>query len=325
VLLAQPVAAQKPVSWKWRSDDTFYARTTTRVKQSIIIEDPTASVARAASYLSTLTVPVQLMSIDGMMSYSPPLMLKDRELKQEYEHVSWIQYTVKQRNDNGTAVVSQQVVKDYGEIRTADTVKIDSTLNDVELTLTVDSRGIVSEVRGGEKLLDKLAGNDTGKGEALKEALLPETLKASATQALGVMPPREVKDGDTWDMPGELKLGALGRVKLTRSFTLDGFTERGVTKLARISFTTKLSEYQPARAGGNAFRIADGAITHGEGKGSLEVDLDAGRLREAKAEVSLRGHLTLVNTNIQYRARLVQDQTVTLTVLDRLPPKEEPK
>ena len=122
--------------------------------------------------------------------------------------------------------------------------------------------------------------------------------------------------GDTWTVPGELKLGAMGQVKLERTFTLDEVSSKGATSLARLSFTSRLTDYQPAKTGGNAFRITEGTLSQGEGKGSLEMDLDAGRPRASVSTVKLRGYVTLLNTNIVYRARLAQEQSVTLTVHD---------
>src|SRR5438067_1677614 len=83
----------------------------------------------------------------------------------------------------------------------------------------VDARGVVSRVEGADKLLKGLTAGDTGREKALAQALSEESLKASATQSLGLFPDGPVKPGESWERPVELKLGALGVVRLSRSLT----------------------------------------------------------------------------------------------------------
>jgi hypothetical protein len=365
LLLARPAAAQVDLKWKWRPDKTFYAKIVTSVKQSLVLEDPRASAVRAAGFLAAPAMPLQVLSLESILNnpppldrttpHFPPLVLRDRELRQEYEHTTLLQFKVVKVNEDGSGVLTQRVVGERSKVKglEADSVeKPDATLDDFELTLHVDARGQVTKVEGGDRLLEKLAGNDTGKRDALRDMLSADALQSSSNLALGLLPGKPVKPDDHWSQPAQLRLGALGLLRLERTFTLQSVQKRKDVNTARVVFTSRVKDYRPdpidhkiagtvllqrqplgsaatallarSLSGGIAFRITDGYLTEGGGTGRFDLDLDAGRLREATSEVKLRGHLTLRNANAYFRVRLTQEQEVTLTVSDKPPPRDKP-
>ena len=301
LLVVRPAAAQVELKWKWREGEIFFVQTVTKIKQTVVIEDPRGDAVK------------------------PRSTRHDREIKQSYEYTSWLQYTVKKRNEDGSAILLQRVEPDRAVVKGEETSQPDPTLDGIELTLHIDAKGQVTKAEGGDKLLERLAGGDTARRAALKEMLSPETLRGLASQSLGVLPGSRKKSGETWNSTSELKLGALGAVKAERVFALDAVETRGATVVARLSFTTKLTNYQPAQGAGTAFQIAAGTLTEASGKGTAEADLDAGRLLGSESTMKLAGTLALRNAEVLYRARLVQEQTVTTKVTDKLPAKEVPK
>jgi hypothetical protein len=338
LLAAVQGTAQVELKWKWKQDDTFFVQTVTKVKQNLVVEDSrsdtllwrirgtvclgplSGSSCRSLAAASTLAAATTLM---------PRSADRDREIKQEYEHTSWVRFRVKKRNEDGSAVLVQSVPvpepgKERGTVKGADVEKEDTTLGGLELTLHVDPRGEVTKVEGAAKVLERVAANETGKRQALDEALSEESLKASASQSLGVMPGKLTKIGDSWPRTVELKLGGLGRLKLERTFTLNSVTEKGVTKMAGVSFFTRIADYQPGQGQGFAFRIVEGNWAEAESKGNLDIDVDSGRPIGATSNLKLSGYLTMRNTEVSYRIRLTQEQTTTMKVTDRLPPKPEP-
>src|SRR4051812_48490973 len=46
-LAASPAAAQVEMRWKWKQDAAFYVQTVTRVKQTLVIEDPRGNTVKA--------------------------------------------------------------------------------------------------------------------------------------------------------------------------------------------------------------------------------------------------------------------------------------
>jgi hypothetical protein len=328
VLATTAGKAQTELKWKWRAGETFYVQTTTKVKQTLVIEDPHGDTIKASWNLRGATCVAALAAgqpLPVSTTLVPRRSDRDRELRQSYEHTTLIRYTIQKHNADGSAVLTQQIERDRNSIKGTETSKQDPTLEGAELTLHVDARGQVTKVEGGKELLKQLTRNDTAREKALAEMLAPETLRASATQTLGLFPAALVKKGDGWNVTTDLALGSVGRVKISRDFTLDSVEDRGATKLGKVSFRTIVSDYRPAKRGSDAYQIKDGYLTEASGKGNLEVDLDAGRPLSGESRVKLAGYLILGNSTIGYRVRLDQEQTVTTRVTSKLPPKEEPK
>src|SRR5262249_29552936 len=151
----------------------------------------------------------------------------DREVRQGFSHVAYLHYKVLDVFQDGTAKVSQQVVK---EIKVAkdplkpeedDKPKYDEVLGPAEKTkagaaliLYVKPSGEVTKVEGQEELLNLLAGDDSGKRQALREALSEESLKKTLSESLGFLPPAKGKSASTWKHSAGLNLGPLGRVEV---------------------------------------------------------------------------------------------------------------
>ncbi len=327
VIVTQQAAAQVELRWKWRKGEAFYVQTVTKVNQTLVIEDPRGDTVKASWSHRGATLIAVLgtgVSLNGTAILVPRRSERDREIEQKYEHTTWIRYSVEDRKDDGSAVLKLSVERDRGLVKGGEAEKPDTALDGATLTLHVDARGQVSKVEGADKLLDKLARDDTARRAALAEALSPEAIAASVSQSLGLLAGKAVKTGAEWETGGELKLGALGRLKLERKCKLESVENRGAKSLAKVSWTTKLLDYRPARSSGIAFQVVNGHLSDVSAVGSLEVDLDAGRPLSGKCEVKLAGYVTLLNTNVEYRARLAQEQVVTIKVEDRLPPKAEP-
>ena len=47
LFVVRPAAAQVELKWKWRAGDTFYVRTATNIKQTLVIEDPRGDTVKA--------------------------------------------------------------------------------------------------------------------------------------------------------------------------------------------------------------------------------------------------------------------------------------
>src|SRR5439155_516824 len=159
--------------------------------------------------------------------------------------------------------------------------------------------------------------------DALKETLSPETLRTITNQALAGLPRSKKKPNKTWNTTSELKLKTLKRIKLERAFTLNAVKIQKTTSLTQLSFTTQLTNYQPARSTNSAFQIANNYLTETAGKGSIDVDLDAGRPLNGDSTMKLTDYLTLHNTDVLYHIQLTQKQTITIKIMDQLPTKKK--
>src|SRR5262245_58290356 len=197
-------AAQTELAWKWKEGQTFYVETTTRVKQTVIVADPSARPLTAPGLLGRA------------LATLPPKSDNDRELSLKFDLLSLVRYTVKKANKDGSADVEQAVLAQ--SVKGADVEK-EAGLSKLGLTLHVDAQGRVSKVTGLDKLLETVSDLDSGKRATLSAVLSPEAVARSATQALGFLPQKAAR---TWEQEVDAALGPLGTLTLTRSYTAEG-------------------------------------------------------------------------------------------------------
>jgi Family of unknown function (DUF6263) len=101
------------------------------------------------------------------------------------------------------------------------------------LSVTMDSRGEISDVKLPEKLseaLKKLAGAGPGLGDMFS----PEGLKRMINQGGLVLPKEPVNKGSTWTQKMDNKM-PFGTMKVTNTMVYDGTTSEGGKTLEKIS------------------------------------------------------------------------------------------
>src|SRR5437870_3859998 len=94
-----PIHAQIELKWKWRAGETFYVQSVTKVKQTLVIEDPHGDTVnagwnlRGAACVATLAAG-QPLTVSTTLAPLPRRADRDREIRQNYEHTTLIRYTV---------------------------------------------------------------------------------------------------------------------------------------------------------------------------------------------------------------------------------------
>src|SRR5262249_12524524 len=156
---------------------------------------------------------------------------------------------------DGSAKLRQQVVKELKIAKYPVNKKEDDPPKDddllgpkgnkpgAELILHVKPSGEVTRVEGQKELLERLAGSDTRKREAIEVALPKEPLKKTRRESLGFLPATKVKPGASWKRPAELNLGPLGRLKVEHHYAYEGKGTDEDKNLDRIVRTTRLAGY----------------------------------------------------------------------------------
>src|SRR5262249_9059829 len=103
-----PAHGQVTLAWKWKDSD-FYVRTETKVQQTYVVEDERGDVPAPPAPLGTV---VGALALAGTGKALARNSLNDREVRQGFAHVAYLHYKVLKVNDDGSAIVSQQVVKE---------------------------------------------------------------------------------------------------------------------------------------------------------------------------------------------------------------------
>jgi len=275
VLTSLPLArAQTKLEWKWKENDSFYVLAQRQVKQKLTIDDPSGDAKKA------------------------------REINQTYDIVTGIRYRVKSKEMNGNFVLEQAI--DGMEIRKSGGVTTPvQSVQGIVLTFQISPKGEVSDVRGYDAMIKKLADQGVER-ELLKGIFSEQMLKESLQETFSILPPGMQKPGEKWTSKSELQLGSLGKLDMTRSFTQLPDEKKDNRTVARISLTANSAQSfskdkREVRATGNCYFDAE--------KGRL-TSADLSRTTITASKIKL---------DKEYNCELEQTETITVQVLDKKP------
>ena len=187
-LPGQPVALQ----WKLAKGDTFYARSTVGIKQTV--------------------------SAGG------------REQDQEQEQVTDHKYKVLEAGPD-KLVLEQTVLNSSVKGNLPGAAEAAGRARGAVLTYTLDGRRKVTKMAGYDEYMDKMAGDDEP-ARKLITGMLPEAVfKAGVEDLFGFLPADKVRAGDGWKRDTKLPMGPVGDFKVTAKYTYAGPAD-GAEKLA---------------------------------------------------------------------------------------------
>lgn len=151
-------------------------------------------------------------------------------------------------------------------------------LSGLEVTLTMDPRGEISEVKIPEKLLKMLkAPQLPGVGEMFTE----DGLKRMMGQSVLPLPMEAVGKGKTWNQTLKFK-AAFGEMKMDNTYTYEGPVQKGGKRLEQIAMKPNLSIQADPNVPGMKLKS-------GEGKGIAYFDAESGKV----VEMSMTQNMTL--------------------------------
>jgi hypothetical protein len=277
--LAPPARAQTPLEWKLKKGDVFYVRNVTTTKQVL------KAVGKDVPQNSELTVVLGFTVADQ----TPEGFL----LKETVEEV-----TVKPEKGEPVS---------------------DDKMAGATFVILLSPKWEVLKFEGYDKFLDKLAGDDVAVRQALQATLSEDALKKSVRELMAFLPDRPVKEGETWERTVEQPLGALGTLRETRTYKLEGKEDVGGKKVDKISFTSAV-DYKPGKADKVlAYHVVSGEMKAEEAKGTVLFDAAAGRVVQIKSNMKLRGRMVLSVSGSNVDATVEQEQTTKAVVLSEKP------
>ncbi len=280
--LVGPAHAQATREWKLKKGDHFYLRNVTTTKQT--------------------------------------LKALNKEVPQNTEQTIVLGFTVEDQVPEGFLLketVEELTIKpDKGEAVSDDKV------TGATFHLTLSPKGEILKFEGYDKLIDKLAGDDAAVRQALQATLQEDTLKKSVREALAFLPDRPVKNGETWERSVEEPLGALGTLRETKTYKLEGQEDVGGKKLDKITFTTAV-DFKPGKKLENfPYYVLSGRMETKEARGTAHFDPAAGRLVQIKSDLKLVGTMVLSSSDTKVDATYEQDQHTEVSVLNEKPAKK---
>jgi len=190
-----------------------------------------------------------------------------------------------------------------------------SRLKGATVTATLNQKGDVTKVEGHEKMLEKVA-PDEGTRKMLGSIVSEASVKEMIGQALPPLPDKPVKVGDTWADTTKMPLSGIGTINSKTTFKLEELT--GTT--AKVGMTGTVT-FKAGEGGdpGLPFKITKADLKTDKFTGTRTIDVKAGRLKDAKTEMSLSGTMTISAGGNDIDATIKQKTTTTTTVTDKNP------
>jgi hypothetical protein len=273
--------AQAPLEWKLKKGDVFYLRNVTTTKQTL------KALGKEVPHNSELTVVLGFAVTDQ----TPEGFL----LRETVEGV-----TIKP--EKGEAVSDDKIAG-------------------ATFGILLSPKWEVLKFEGYDKLIDKLSGDDVAVRQALQATLSEDALKKSVRELMAFLPDRPVKAGDTWERSVEQPFGALGTLRETRAYKLDGEEDLGGKKVDKITFTSAI-DYKPDKPDkALAYHVISGEMKADEAKGTVHFDAAAGRVVQMESHMKLRGRMVLSVSGSNVDAVVEQEQTTKVAVLSDKPAK----
>lgn len=183
-----------------------------------------------------------------------------------------------------------------------------------EYEVIVNPRGKVTEVKGYAELTADLIKDSPLGGQfaaADNKSAIPNEQGGFIT-----LSDKPVKPGDQWEVPLDLELSKVGKMKGKTTYTYEGPDKVGDRKTARIGISTEMTlELNIDQAQSKV----TGTLTVSSSSGTAQFDPEAGRLISIKQSNSMSGKLTVEAGGMMIPLDNEQETTDSAELLDKLP------
>jgi hypothetical protein len=183
-----------------------------------------------------------------------------------------------------------------------------------EYELVVTPHGHITEVKGYAELI----------GDLLKDNPFASQFGAADNKSAAyqeqrgflVLSEKPVKPGDQWEIPFDVELTKIGKIKGTITCTYEGPDKVGERKTARIGVVSNISLEMNIDQG--TAKVTGTMSTTGS-SGTVQFDPEAGRIVSKKQTSSLSGQLSVDVSGMKIALDNQQEMTETAELLDKLP------
>ncbi len=183
-----------------------------------------------------------------------------------------------------------------------------------KITAVLDDKMEVTKLIGYEKFLDKIAGDDETMRAQMGAQLSEGAVGQMVSQAFTSVPPMPVKAGDTWSRTSKVPAAGLGDAVVKEKYTFDGVSN----EMAKISVVGDMT-FKAGKGGVPGLppgvKVSKFSMKADQYKGTQLFDLKAGRLKEGKVDMVMRGSLAMSanGQDIEMTMKIKAKQTTTIT------------
>lgn len=153
-------------------------------------------------------------------------------------------------------------------------------------TVVIDADGKLAAVRIPEAAINEV-------DEDFRSMLDPEKRKKAAEKALGYLPSKPVKTGETWEQTVDADLGGGQTLTITSTLTYEGEVDVNGKKLHKITHKPKEVSYFMDPNAKSPLKVTNSELKPTEGSGEILFDAEAGDVVQRQSSMRIQGKLTL--------------------------------
>lgn len=209
---------------------------------------------------------------------------------------------------------SQSTERDTTSAAGASLTPLFERLTGSEYELVVSPRGRVTEVKGYAELVgDLIKDNPLGQrfGAADNKSAVHEEQRGFI-----ILSDKPVKPGDQWEVPFDVEIANLGKMKGLITCTYEGTDKVGDRKTVRLGVVNNLSLELNIDQGGAK---VTGTLSTTNSAGTVQFDPEAGRVISSKQSSDMSGQMSVAVGGQTIPIDVQQTTSETLELVDKLP------
>jgi hypothetical protein len=183
-----------------------------------------------------------------------------------------------------------------------------------KITAVLDDKMEVTKLIGYEKFLDKIAGDDDNLRTQLQAQFSEASVGQMVSQAFTAVPPKAVSEGDTWNRTTKVPAAGLGDATVKEKYTFDGISN-GLAKISVVGDMTFKAGKGGVPGLPPGVKVSRFSMKADKYTGTQLFDVKAGRLKEGKVDMVMRGSLAMSanGQDIEMTMKIKAKQTTTIT------------
>ncbi|HEY3967752.1 MAG TPA: hypothetical protein VGM05_24535 [Planctomycetaceae bacterium] len=185
-----------------------------------------------------------------------------------------------------------------------------------EYDVIVNTRGAVVDIKGYVELVGDLVKDNPVAQQIIGGGGGKAGAQIAEQHDFVVLSEKPVSPGDQWEVPFDVDLPSIGKVKGKVVYVYEGDDKVGDRKTVRIGVTTEFSIDLKIEAGGAK---VSGTLSTSSATGTVQFDPQAGRVLTSKRSTSISGQIMVEAGGMTFPVESQSDESQSIELLEKVP------
>ncbi len=185
-----------------------------------------------------------------------------------------------------------------------------------EYDVILNARGTVVDVKGYVELVGDLVKDNPVAQQIIGGAGGKAGAQIAEQHEFVVLSEKPVSPGDQWEVPFDVDLAGIGKVKGKVVYVYEGDDKVGDRKTVRIGVTTEVSIELKIEAGGAK---VSGTLSTNSATGTVQFDPQAGRVLTFKRSSSMSGQIMVEAGGMTFPVDSQSEESQSIELIEKVP------